>query len=108
MHAARSDGRWTRNFSAQRRQSFAGRAITKQGWRKRSAARIRRKGLPVAKKKKSEWEGAPAPECPNNSRHNGLVPHERGGYVCEECLEAKTSRSREIYRWAFAEGGLDE
>jgi len=57
----------------------------------------------VAKKKKSEWEGAPAPECPNNSRHNGLVPHERGGYVCEECLEAKTPRSREIYRWAFAE-----
>jgi hypothetical protein len=56
----------------------------------------------VAKKKKSEWEGSPAPECPNSTRHDGLTPDANGGWICEECRESHTPRSREAYRWAFA------
>ena len=57
----------------------------------------------MPKKKKSEWEGVPAPECPNNSRHDGLAPDEKGGWVCAECKELHGPRSREVHRWAFAE-----
>lgn len=57
----------------------------------------------MAKKKRPEWEGAPAPECPNNARHDGLVPDPKGGWLCEECRESHGARSREVHRWAFAE-----
>jgi hypothetical protein len=40
-----------------------------------------------------------APKCPNNARHGELVPHERGGLVCQKCEAAHTARSRVPYRF---------
>ena len=54
-------------------------------------------------KKRSEWQGQDWPVCPNNARHIGLVPDKNGGWVCEECRDNRTARSREPFRWAFAE-----
>ena len=62
----------------------------------------------MAKKKKSEWEGDPAPGCPNNSRHDGLVPDSSGAWRCEQCFEERKPRGREAYRWAFVEERKNE
>lgn len=57
----------------------------------------------MPKKKKSEWEGEEAPECPNNSRHDGLTPDPNGAWRCNQCFEERKPRSREAYRWAFVQ-----
>ena len=102
MHAAKIDGREMRNSFARRRQSFVGRVTTKQGWRKRNAAKKGRKGLKVTKKNKSVWHSLNWPKCPNNEKHGGMSPDENGGWFCQACKSAHTSRSRDAYRWSVS------
>ena len=52
------------------------------------------------KKKTSEWQGDPAPRCPNNAKH-GLIPSPYGAWVCEACQDAHKPRSKTAYRFAF-------
>lgn len=51
-------------------------------------------------RKTSEWEGPPAPRCPNNNKH-GLTPDALGAWVCEKCRDAHRPRSKTAYRFAF-------
>ena len=59
--------------------------------------------------KKSEWESAPRPECPNSETHGEMNWHPSGGLVCEPCRDEHTGRSRVPYRFANPSGlGLDK